>query len=144
MNKKLSTKAYASAMIFILILGLVSLGGLYYFLNFYSPSSKTNSSVENGPVTKEPTSLTLDLTSPDDEVLSFSQDLEISGKTSPGSEILISSADNDMVISSKPDGAFTGDFNLSEGTNQIKIVVFDKNGDQKEVDRTVYYSKEKI
>ena len=145
MNKKLSFRTYLISQILILCLGLSFIGGLYYFLEFHSPSGVKPSSYSlDGPVTKEPASLTLDLTSPDDDTLIFQDNIEFSGKTSPNSQILISGADNDMVITSKSDGSFSGDFDLSEGVNEIKVVVFDQNGDQREVVRTVYYSKEKI
>lgn len=122
------------------------MGGLYYMVNSSDlPSqSKIPSLGSGGPVTKEPASLTLDLTTPDDDSLVFKSEIEFSGKTSPNSQILISSADNDLIITSKPDGSFSGDFDLEEGVNEIKVVVFDQSGDQKELERTVYYSKEKI
>ena len=108
------------------------------------PGQAKISPLNSSPVTKEPASLTLDLTTPDDDSLSFISEVEFAGKTSPNSSILISGVDNDIVILAKSDGSFSGDFELVEGVNEIKVIVFDQNGDSKELERTMYYSKEKI
>lgn len=145
MNKKLSTKTFIISQLIILIVSLLFLGGLYYILYLQYPTSLSKSSLNKfGPVTKEPTTLTLELTTPDDNLLSFQKDLEIAGKTLPHLKILITSSLDDLIVESKSNGSFLQEFSLSEGVNEIKVVVFDKNGDQKEIERTVYYSKEKI
>ena len=145
MNQKLTTREFIISQIFILIAGLIFLGTLYYILYIDGSIGSTDRSfLREGPVTKEPASLMLELTSPENDVLVFNKDLEISGKTLPGSQILITSSSNDKVIQSKSDGSFSSDFELKEGVNELKIISFDKNGDQKEIERTIFYSKEKI
>lgn len=144
MNRKLTTREFIFSQIFILIAGLTFLGTLYYILYLDFPNQSQNSLGRFGPVTKEPATLILELTTPEDDLLVFQKDLEISGKTSPDSQILITSSSDDIVIQSKHDGSFSSDFELSEGLNEIKIIAFDQNGDQKTLERTVFYSKEKI
>jgi hypothetical protein len=101
-------------------------------------------SFKNGPITSEPASLTLEVSSPDDDTLSFDPSIVISGKTAPSSSVLISSFSHDTAIEAKNDGSFSTLLDLAEGVNDIKIYVFDKNGDQREISRSVFYSKEKI
>lgn len=145
MNRKLSFKAFIISQIVTLLIGLIFLGGLYYILYLQNPLESPKFSFGKfGPVTKEPTTLNLDLTTPDNDTLIFQESIEFSGKTSPNSEVLISSLDNSLVTQSKSDGSFSEDFELIEGTNEIKIVVFDKSGNSKEIERTIYYSKEKL
>ena len=144
MNIKLTTREFIFSQILILVSGLIFLGVLYYIVYIDSPSQTQNSFFIGGPVTKEPASLMLELTTPDDDLLVFQEDLEISGSSLPNSYILVTSASANLVIKSKSDGSFSSDFELNEGVNEIKIIVFDQNGDQKMLERTVYYSKEKL
>lgn len=144
MNRKLSTKEFIFSQVLILISGLIFLGALYYILHLDFLTESSNSFGRFGPVTKAPATLILELTTPENDLLVFQKEIEISGKTSPGSQILITAPSDDLVIQSKPNGSFSSDLELREGVNEIKIVVFDKNGDQKELERTVFYSKEKI
>lgn len=98
----------------------------------------------NGPVTTLPKSLRLDLDQPDQDTLSFSSSIIVSGKTGPQKDILISTDTNDLVIQSKIDGSFSTVLNLDEDINRITVAVFDSTGDSRIAQRTVYYSKEKI
>ena len=81
---------------------MVVLIGFAIFLGYYAfniPAAiKPVPNPSIGPVTKEPTTLTLELFSPDDNSLVFQPDLVISGKTSTQSAVLISSEDSDVVI----------------------------------------------
>lgn len=144
MNKKLSTKEFIFSQILILVSGLIFLGALYYILYIDSPSQTQNSFFSGGPVTKEPASLMLELTAPDDDLLVFDDSLEIAGKSSPNSYILITTPSSNRVIKSKSDGSFSTEIELTAGINEIKIISFDEKGEQKDLERTIYYSKEKI
>ncbi|MCL4365997.1 hypothetical protein M1437_02105, partial [Patescibacteria group bacterium] len=98
----------------------------------------------NGPITTLPKSLRLDLDQPDQDVLSFSSSIIVSGTTGPSKDVLISTDTNDFVIQSKTDGSFSTVLNLDEGINRIAVAVFDSTGDSRAAERTVYFSKEKI
>lgn len=142
LTKKISPKHFIISHIFIIIIGLIFLGVLYYILNIqYKTSSDPFS---NGPVTSKPKSFTLDLAQPADETLSYQASILLSGKTSPHMEILISTDSDDQVLESKSDGSFSATLNLEEGVNNIKVVAFDPTGDTRETQRVVYYSKEKL
>ena len=101
-------------------------------------------SLGNGPVTTAPATLTLAVSSPDDDSLTFQSAVLVSGSTSPNLPVLISAQSRNVVVQSKFDGSFSTVINLEEGVNQIKIVSFSPTGDQRSVDKTIYYSKEKL
>ena len=142
LNKKLTTKQFILSHILILITGLIILAGFYYILNIQY--QKGDRPFLNGPVTTLPKSLRLDLDEPDDNTLFFQVTILVSGKTGPLKEVLISTDSQDLVIKSKKDGSFSTEINLDEGENTVTAVVFDSDGDSKSLERTVYYSKEKL
>lgn len=142
LTAKLSTKSFVISHVLILIVSLSFLGGLYYILNIQYQPPKGLFTL--GPVTSFPKSLRLDLDQPEEDHLSYSSSIIVSGKTSPSKEILISTEDRDLVIKSKPDGYFSTVIDLTEGVNIISATVFDWTGDLRTAERTVYFSKERI
>lgn len=142
LSKKLSAKQFITSQLLILTLGLSFLLGLYYILNIQYQKSKNP--FLDGPVTTQPKTLRLDLDNPEDDSLTFQNSIIISGKTAPLKEVLIFTHSQDLVLTSKKDGSFSTVLNLIEGENNIVAVVFDAVGDTKSIERTVFYSKEKI
>ncbi len=142
LKKKLSTKQFVVSQLFILIAGLIFLGGLHFILNVQY--QETISPFLKGPLTLAPKTLTLSLDGPSDNSLIFQSSIIISGKTLPLKEILIFTQTQDLVINSKKDGSFSTVLELDEGVNQITTAVFDEDGNNKVEERTIYYSKEKI
>lgn len=141
-SKKLSTKQFIISQLLILTLGLVVLGVLYYILNIqYQVNDKP---FLGGPVTTLPKSLRLDLDEPADNSLVFQSSILVSGKTGASKDVLISTETQDQVIQSKSDGNFSSEINLDQGENVVVVVVFDTNGESRLVERTVFYSKEKL
>lgn len=129
----------------LLLGGLIFAGWTYYLtLNSGNSASQKLDSPTNEPITKPPASLTLELEQPDDNTLSFQSSIVVSGSTRPNSSVMITSQSQDLVIESKKDGSFSTILNLDEGVNKLKVAVFDGSGDQREVEKTIYYSKEKI
>lgn len=142
LRKKLSTKQFIISHFFILIVSLTFIFGIYYILNIQY--QKPSSLFAGGPLTVLPRSLRLDLDHPDGDSLSFQSSILLSGKTNPLNEVLIFTDSQDLVIKSKKDGSFSTVINLDEGDNKITAVVFDPNGDSKSIERSVYFSKEKL
>lgn len=142
LGRKLSGKHFIFANIIILFTGLVFLGVLYYILNIQYERPKNL--LSNGPVTLSPKSFLLSLEQPEDDSLIFTDSIDVSGKTAPSKEVLVYTETRDMVIESKPDGSFSGSLDLDEGENRITVAVFDSTGESRSLERTVYYSKEKI
>lgn len=137
----LSTKTFIISHIIILLSGLIFFGGLYYILyqeKFQHPQVNYN------PVTKEPVSLFLEVTAPEDEVLVYEDNIIISGNTRPDVPVIISSQDNDAGLQASKQGEFNKVFELSPGANIVEITAFDTDGNSKTVSRSIYYSKEKI
>lgn len=142
LTQKLSPKIFWFSQGVILLSGLIFLTGLYYFLN--APTQNDPSYAAKGPVTTLPKSLRIDLDQPDDNLLTFASSLVVSGNTLPNLRILISTESQDSVVESKKDGSFSTVVKLDEGINNLTVVVFDAAGESKQIERTVYYSKEKI
>lgn len=145
MTKRISAKTFILSQILILTVGLVLIGALYLFVNSDNPAQKNNfiSQLQN-PITKPPTSLALDLNQPEDESLTFKSTTVISGKTAPNTLVLVSSQSRDLTLKSDESGAFSTSFDLEAGVNDITVVVFSQNGQPSKVEKTVYYSKEKL
>lgn len=142
LRKKLSTKQFIYSHLLILIIALAFLFGLYYIVNIQY--KKSTSSFSNGPVTTIPKILILNLNQPEDNSLFFNSQILIAGKTSPLTEVLIYTDSTDLVIKSKIDGSFSTTLDLDEDINNINVTVFDATGDFKSLQRTVFYSKEKL
>lgn len=142
LNRKLSTKQFFISQILLLSFGLIFLAELYYILNIQY--QKPKGLFLAGPVTTAPKTLRLDLDQPEEDNLSYSPEVLVSGKTGPGNLVLISTENFDSVIKSKPDGSFSTVLSLNEGVNRVTATVFDPTGDSRSVERTVYYSKEKL
>lgn len=140
-QKNLTPKFFIISMSMIFIVSLTLLGGLYLYLNQGIPKQQE---VTSRPVTSEPVSLTLNLSSPDDSQLVFEPDILVQGKTTPNSVVLLSAEDKDMVVDTTPDGNFSLTLKLVAGLNRLDATVFDSQGNSKSENRTVYYSKEKI
>ncbi|HBQ50461.1 hypothetical protein A3B42_03085 [Candidatus Daviesbacteria bacterium RIFCSPLOWO2_01_FULL_38_10] len=141
LTRKLSSKAFYLSQSLILIFGLIFLSGLYYILN----SPQNNSSyTTRGPVTILPKSLRIDLDLPEENLLTFQPSVIVSGNTLPFTQVLITTDSQDLVIESKKDGSFSTVIKLDKGVNNLTAVVFGQNGESKSIERTVYYSKEKI
>jgi hypothetical protein len=143
LTQKLTTQHFIFSQIIILIVGLIFAGWLYNIL-YIQHQPQDQNSFQTGPVTTQPKTLRIDLNEPEDDMLTYSSQILISGKTKPLTEILISSDFTDAVIESKADGSFSHVFDLEEGVNRITAAVFDEVGEVRMVEKQVYYSKEKI
>ncbi|MDO8639089.1 MAG: hypothetical protein Q7R43_05940 [Candidatus Daviesbacteria bacterium] len=141
MHKILSQKLFIISMCLIFIIGLGYIFALYFILN---PQVPKENLITSQPVTHEPVSSSLDITSPNDNLLVFNEDLLIYGNTSLGNIIIISSDTTDSAIYPNSDGNFSLTYKLTPGINDLTINAFDKMGNNKKEERMVYFSKEKI
>lgn len=142
LKEPVSMKIFLAAVALILLIGL-SAGGYIYYLNYYNPKREENA-FEKGPVTSLPSKFNLELTNPDDNLLVFDKSVVISGNTSPNATILISSESKNIGFEASSSGDFSKVFDLSPGLNELVIAAFDKDGNNKEIKRNVFYSEEKI
>src|SRR3989344_7078071 len=96
-TQKIPTKYFVISQIIILIVGLLVLGWTHYIINI--KNQPVNQVVfGKGPITTAPKTLRIDLSQPDDNTLTFNEDIIISGKTSPNMEVLILTRTSDFVI----------------------------------------------
>ena len=144
MQKSLSFKYFIISQVLILIVGLLFLGGLYYILTIQNQKPTDIYSPTGRPITTAPSSLSLNLTSPSDDMLIFQPVVLISGETSPNLNLLITTDSQDLILKSDFDGSFSTTLDLDEGVNNIRVIVFDDQGEKRQEKKTVYYSKEKI
>lgn len=134
----------------VLVVGFLAVGsslGLRRYLNldnFTNVHTPPNPLLKIKPVTQERPNVSLNLSSPDDNKLVFDSDLLVEGQTTPKAVVLISSDDNDQIASVSDKGDFSMTFKLKNGLNQLTISAFDKMGNIKTENRTVYYSSEKL
>lgn len=141
MSKRLSTTSFVISMISILVIGLIFLLGLNFYLNKDNHTINLNNWAT---LTSAPVSFDLNIDSPDDESLVFDKSLLVSGKTSANTPILISSDSSDWAIQSDSSGNFSQTITLIAGLNRLTITAYDSNGNSKVIQRTVYYSENKI
>lgn len=142
LTQKLSTKTFVISQILIFLVSLIFLGGLHYFLNMQNGNLKKYAS--RGPVTSAPVLLNLEITNPDDNILTFNSPYQISGQTIPKAYVLISSLEKDQLVQAESNGTFAVSFPLTEGVNELIIIASDQKGDQRSLTRSMYYSKEKL
>lgn len=142
LTRQFSFKVFIITQLAILICGIIFLTFLYYILNKDTPPA--NQLEFYAPVTSKVASLTLELDTPDDNILTLKPDLLISGRTLPHLKVLLTSQSEDLVLDAKKDGAFSTFLKLNEGVNYISVYVFSDKGDQKVAERTIFYSKEKL
>lgn len=131
-------------MLAILVVGLGLLAGFYFLLNPPQSENRGVGELYGKTVTSTPANLTLALSSPDDNLLVFTPDLLIQGKTAPNATVILSREKEDLALHATSQGDFSTTVTLSAGANQFTLAVFDDSGDSKTESRTVYYSKEKI
>ena len=143
MGKRLTRKQFMLSQILILAVGLFLIVTLYYLVNIQYRQT-ANPYSQGLTVTTPPKSLRMDLNQPDDDLLTFTKEVIVSGQTGPNMDVLISSQSQDLIVKSTPEGKFSTIFDLNAGVNEISVVVFDATGDTRSETRTVYFSEEKI
>lgn len=137
----LSTKTFIISHLAILFTALIYFGGLYYVLYQDRFQPQATSYI---PVTREPVSLFLEISNPEDNVLVYEDNILISGKTGPNYPVIISGGEGDTGLQSGKDGQFSKVINLSLGANIVNITVFDPQGNSKSQTKSIYYSEEKL
>lgn len=121
-------------------------GGLFFGTNYIlSHPQKANTSLKALlPSIKAPVSFDLELSSPDNQIISFQSSVIVSGTTSPNTPLIISNDSGDFEIDSDTQGLFSKAVSLGSGLNHITITAFDPSGNKKEITREVYFSKEQL
>ncbi len=140
LDKEISTKAFILSHLFLLIISVLALFGLYYYLH----GGSSDEWKKRALLTQAPKSLTLDINSPDEDSLLFDKSILVSGSTSPGAVLIITINGTDLAFESNKKGDFSKILTLLPGVNNISITALDSKGGSKTVDKVVYFSEEKI
>ena len=130
-----------------IIVGLIAAGIAFYLYQMTKtlPPSKNQTLSIKPEITPTPTPNNenfLTIENPKDEEVFDKKTITISGKTTPKSNIIVSSENNDQVVTPSETGEFTLTVSIEAGTNIIQITAIFPNGEEKKVTRTVTYTTE--
>ncbi len=128
-----------------ILIGLLAAGGIFYVYQMMRVVPNKTKTIAMKHVIPTPTPdlnnfLTVD--NPADESVTSSKTLSISGKTVSSATVLVDSDSNDEVATPASNGNFTLTIPLDDGTSLIHITAIFKNGDEKQITRTVTFSSE--
>ena len=129
------------------MVGLIAAGIAFYLYQMTKtlPASKNQTLTIKTQITHAPTPSNenfLTVENPKDEEVFDKKTITISGKTTPKSTIIVSTEDNDQVVSPSETGEFTLTQSIGDGTNVIQITAVFLNGEEKKITRTITYSTE--
>lgn len=129
------------------VVGLIAAGVAFYLYQMTKviPPEKNQaltikSQISPSPKPKSNNFITVE--NPKDETVFNNNTINISGKTIPNSTIIISTENNDLVVTPASNGDFTLNNVIGSGTNIIQITAVFPNGEEQKVIRTVTYSTE--
>jgi hypothetical protein len=130
-----------------IIVGLIAAGIAFYLYQMTRtlPPAKDQTITIKPQITRTPSPNNenfLTIENPKDEEVFDKKTITISGKTTPKSNIIVSSENNDQVVTTSETGEFTLTQSIDSGTNIIQITAIFPNGEEKKVTRTVTYSTE--
>lgn len=140
MGRELSFKTFVISITIIFLIGLAGIGGLYYYLN----ADQFEEAFKYLPVSQEPTSFSLTLSSPEDNALVQDGSVIVSGKTAPFASIIVADGEQTTGFEAKSNGDFSKIITLTEGPHILSITAFDKSGTSKNTTKYVYYTKESL
>lgn len=92
------------------------------------------------PAAKQAGLLTLD--APKDEEVFTKKTINVIGKTTPGSTIIVSSEDADQVAEPTATGNFTLTITIPDGTSIVHVTSVLPSGEETSIDRVVTFSTE--
>lgn len=124
--------------------GLIVASSIFYFYQNKrapsvfpnQPSQATPSATNGRPV--------LEIINPQDELITDSKTVEITGKSLPKALIVINANSNDYVVTAENDGTFTQKIALADLENIISITAYTENGVSETKELTIIYSTEEF
>jgi hypothetical protein len=126
------------------LIGLLAAGVAFYFYQSTKTVSTPNQITLNAP-TPTPTpkpNVYITLSNLNDEEVTDSKTLTVSGKTNPSATIIIYTDNGQQVIQPTNQGDFSTTITLDSGENLLKITSILPSGDTTNIQRTVTYSTE--
>lgn len=129
-------------------LGLVITFGIWTanksLKNLPQPSPTTTSLVPSPTPTSQQTTNQLTISAPEDELLTSSDTVTLSGKAPTGSTVIVTYEDGEKVLTTDASGNFTTSIDLISGFNIITVYAYDISGNESSQSLTVTYSTAKI
>lgn len=113
---------------------------------------KSGSKSPEPNITQMPPSITqniniqtdLEISQPPDGSISETKNIDLMGKTSSGSMVLIDTDKDSATLLSGKDGRFRSPITLGEGVNTVYVTVYSTKGDSRTKTINVYYTPEKL
>ncbi len=128
------------------LLGLSVAGGAFYIYQMTrtieEPKDKKLNNNSNRPSPIPQNADFLIIENPKDEEVVDNRAVTVSGKTTPGSLIIVSSELSDQVVKPNENGSFTVSHTIGEGVNIIHVTAVFPSGEEESVTRTITFSTE--
>lgn len=128
-----------------LVIGLIVAGGIFFAYKYMTkPADKKGAiiTLDPTPTPISSNSEELMLSEPQDESVVEKKSVSVSGKTIPGSTVIVSSETDEQVATPAENGNFSLSTTISEGANIIEVISILPSGEERKVIRTVTYSTE--
>ncbi len=132
-------------LLFLVVAGAAAVIGSYIFLQSKSVPDSTNKTPSVTSASNIPQIAPLDLVieSPNENTLAEGKKINVKGKTSPNTTVVIYTDDNDTTIESDESGEFEGNIDLNNGINSLTVSAFREDGSQKSSTMDVVYDDQK-
>ncbi|HUD44811.1 MAG TPA: hypothetical protein VMR41_04670 [Patescibacteria group bacterium] len=130
------------------LVGLMAAGGTYFIYQHYvkssNKSSVLNAAVKQITPTQTPRNSNdyLIIQNPSDEMVTDSRSLQVNGKATKDSTIIVSTPSTDQVAIASADGSFSLTTTLDDDTNILQITAIFPDGSEQKTLKTVTYSTE--
>ncbi len=118
---------------------------IFYIIN-YAPKTQNNpqsiqKATQNITESKN-TDLSLRVTYPLEKMATDSATLTIIGTAPKNSLVTIIGGNEDNIVQTDNNGSFSAPIILSEGENNLQIISFEKDGQERRIERLVIYSSD--
>lgn len=129
-------------------LGLLVAGGAFYIYQMTraveEPQDKTVMGVKKSPSPTPANANFLIVEKPTDEAVISTRTISVSGKTTPGSTIIVTSEATDQVVKPSENGQFSLTHTIGDGVNLVRITAVFPDGDEQSITKTVTSSTEEF
>lgn len=128
-----------------LFVGLLVAGGAFYIYQMTQqiPQDKSDTiTIKSHPTPTPNSNNYLVIDSPKEEDLTDRKTITISGKTIPGSTVIISTESDDQVVKPTATGTFNATQTIDDGVNIISITAIFPDGTEKTIKRSITYTTE--
>lgn len=128
-----------------LFVGLLVAGGAFYIYQMTKqiPQDRSDTiTIKSHPTPTPNSNDYLAIDSPKDEDVLDRKTITVSGKTLPGSTVIVSTESDDQVVQPTPTGTFSVTATIDDGVNLLSITSIFPDGTEKNIKRSVSYSAE--